>query len=192
MAAKTVKEKKCVGYFDAEKQTTIPCGKSFEPTSNVQKRCSDCMKKHKPTYGNKTEFTKKKIKVIFPPGAISVENPGEEKREVFTLAIPKKSKISLEAIDAAGKGIGDNRVEFCMKAIETFVGMDVPIIKHLESMAEKLNTRLPIVIQNLLIERLASDSDGENACILRMLVAIGIITEEKIQQAREIVRKLKA
>jgi hypothetical protein len=120
----------------------------------------------------------------------------ENEREVFTLAIPKKSGLSLDVIDRAAKGIGDNRVEFCMKAIELLVGMDSPIVKYLEELAEKLNTRLPIIIQNFLIERLAKDEAGIEIFGLQIISLSefvstneGMITGKKLFDLRKTVWK---
>lgn len=101
----------------------IDCGHSYAPTSNVQKRCRECMEKH-------------------------------EKEYMQNYKKPKKQKV-----------IGGNAV--------------------------KSNSEIsPAKVERQLSE--LSSSIGEEALILRMLVAIGLVSEEKVNQARKIVNELNA
>lgn len=78
------------------------------------------------------------------------------KNEFLSAKLP--GHLSHKDVDSMAKKHGLSRAAFIIKAVENWGYFDVKVLKRLEEYARRLNTSLPVVMENMIIDRLAREA----------------------------------
>lgn len=81
-------------------------------------------------------------------------------QERLTLTIPTSNKWHTEDLEKKAESLGMTKGEFLLEAVNMMMSFDEEVIRHLESMTEGLHLPLWLVMQNMIIRRMA-EKDAE-------------------------------
>lgn len=74
------------------------------------------------------------------------------------LSVRLPEHITPAEIDEKAKALGMSRAAFVLNAVETFMGFDTVFYKRIEEYAKNLNIPTWLVMQNMLIKRMAKEA----------------------------------
>lgn len=79
------------------------------------------------------------------------------KQEEIRATVPAKNDWHTEDVDKAAEALGISRSEFILKAVDMLIGFDKVFYKHIRSYAKGLKFPEFVVIQNIIIKRMAQE-----------------------------------